>query len=84
MADTVFRSPRFAAAVRRPASARQRARTGGLFAAGHRWMRVALLVAAVVVGLPLAHAMFGEIAAMLGGAALLGFLVGRWTAPQRR
>jgi hypothetical protein len=45
---------------------------------------VALLVAAVVVGLPLAHAMFGEVAALLGGATLLGFLVGRWTAPNRR
>jgi hypothetical protein len=41
----------------------------------YRWLRVLLLAAAVVVGLPLAHAMFGEV------AALLGFLVGRWTAP---
>jgi hypothetical protein len=41
---------------------------------------VALLVALVTLGLPLAHALFGEIVAMLGGAMLLGFLVGRWTA----
>jgi hypothetical protein len=45
-----------------------------------RWWKVALLVALVTLGLPLAHALFGEIAAMLGGALLLGFLVGRWTA----
>ncbi|MBX6741638.1 MAG: hypothetical protein QJR07_10915 [Acetobacteraceae bacterium] len=48
-----------------------------------RWLRVALLVAAVLVGLPLAHALFGEVIALLGGAMLLGFLIGRWTAPGR-
>jgi hypothetical protein len=48
-----------------------------------RWARVLLLVLAVVVGLPLAHAVLGEVAALLGGAAILGFLVGRWTAPNR-
>jgi hypothetical protein len=53
------------------------------FPAAFRWARVVLLVAAVVVGLPLAHAMFGEVVALLGGAALLGFLLGRWTAPAR-
>jgi hypothetical protein len=36
-----------------------------------------------VVGLPLAHAVFGEVVALLGGAAVLGFLLGRWTAPNR-
>ena len=34
----------------------------------------------LTIGLPLAHAMFGEIVALLGGAMLLGFLLGRWTA----
>jgi hypothetical protein len=42
---------------------------------------VLLLVTALVVGLPLAHAMFGEVVALLGGAAVFGFLMGRWTAP---
>jgi hypothetical protein len=42
---------------------------------------VALLVACLVVGLPVAHAVFGEVVALLGGAAALGFFVGRWTAP---
>lgn len=48
-----------------------------------RWVRVALLVAAVLIGLPLAHALFGEVVALLGSALLLGFLLGRWTAPGR-
>ena len=45
-----------------------------------RWWKVALLVALVTLGLPLAHAMFGEIGALLGGAVIFGFLLGRWTA----
>ena len=81
---------RRAAPKRRPApagGASQRGARGGKrlgtlpFPAAFRWARVLLLVAAVVVGLPLAHAMFGEVVALLGGACLLGFLLGRWTAP---
>jgi hypothetical protein len=45
-----------------------------------RWWKVGLLVALVTLGLPLAHALFGEIFALLGGAVLFGFLLGRWTA----
>ncbi|WP_170984947.1 hypothetical protein [Roseomonas sp. AR75] len=45
-----------------------------------RWWKIALLVAIVTIGLPLAHALFGEVVALLGLAALIGFLVGRWTA----
>jgi hypothetical protein len=45
---------------------------------------VALLVFLVMLGLPLAHAMFGEVVALLGGAVLFGFLLGRWTAPIRQ
>ncbi|MBV1797082.1 hypothetical protein [Siccirubricoccus sp. G192] len=48
-----------------------------------RWVRVALLVAAVLLGLPLAHAMFGEVVALLGGTLMLGFWLGRWTMPGR-
>jgi hypothetical protein len=48
--------------------------------AGARWWKVALLVALGTIGLPLAHALFGGVAAMLGGAVLIGFLLGRWTA----
>ncbi|WP_439549117.1 hypothetical protein [Falsiroseomonas sp.] len=52
------------------------------FAWLHRWWKVALLVALVTIGLPVAHALFGEIVALLGGAVLFGFLLGRWTAPR--
>ena len=45
-----------------------------------RWWKVALLVGLATIGLPLAHALFGDPAAMVGGALLLGFLLGRWTA----
>jgi hypothetical protein len=76
-----------AAASRRVAPGRRRATVAARgkprFRAGFRWARVALLVAVLVVGLPLAHAMFGEVAALLGGAVALGFLLGRWTAPGR-
>jgi predicted lipid-binding transport protein (Tim44 family) len=48
-----------------------------------RWLWVGVLVLAVLIGLPLAHALFGEVVALLGGMLLLGFLLGRWTAPRR-
>jgi len=63
------------------ASARKGAKSRGKprFTLG-RWGNVALLVGLVTIGLPVAHALFGEIVALLGGAVLLGFLLGRWTA----
>lgn len=68
----------------RPAAAAPRPRAKGKAPARPewltRWWKVALLVALVTLGLPLAHAMFGEIFALLGGAVLFGFLLGRWTA----
>ncbi len=69
-----------AAAAKRPAKPQGKLRgkagaTGGF----GRWWKVALLVALVTLGLPLAHALFGEVVALLGGAVLLGFLLGRWT-----
>jgi hypothetical protein len=45
-----------------------------------RWWKVALLVVLATIGLPFAHAIFGEVVALLGGAMVLGFLLGRWTA----
>ncbi len=65
------------------AAARQRAARAAAPRPGGpaRWSRVALLVLFVLVGLPLAHAVWGEVAALLGGAALFGFWLGRWTAP---
>jgi hypothetical protein len=57
-----------------------RGKSGARFAWLERWWKVALLVALVTIGLPLAHALFGEVVALLGGAVLFGFLLGRWTA----
>ncbi len=64
-------------AAAKPPGARPAAPGDG---AGARWWKVALLVALGTIGLPLAHALFGGVAAMLGGAVLIGFLLGRWTA----
>jgi hypothetical protein len=71
------------AASRRGAKPRGKAGgRGARLAWLQRWWKVALLVALVTIGLPVAHALFGEVAALLGGAALFGFLLGRWTAPR--
>jgi hypothetical protein len=53
------------------------------FTGWRRWLWVGVLVFAVLIGLPLAHALFGEVVALLGGMLLFGFLLGRWTAPRR-
>ncbi|MBX9701413.1 MAG: hypothetical protein K2X74_18410, partial [Acetobacteraceae bacterium] len=71
--------PRAAGKPRKPAGARGRVATEWL----RRWWKVALLVGLALLGLPLAHALFGEVVALLGGAVLFGFLLGRWTAPLR-
>lgn len=70
-----------AAGTKRAAApkARGKAPAGRGYALGI-WGKVALLVAMVTIGLPLAHALFGEVVALLGGAILFGFLLGRWTA----
>ena len=62
-------------------AARQRASAAPAPGGPLRWSRVALLVLFVLIGLPLAHAIWGEVAALLGGAVLFGFWLGRWTAP---
>ncbi len=73
------------AASKRPARPRGKA-TSGRGAASRawlaRWWKVALLVLLVTIGLPVGHALFGEVIALLGGAVLFGFLLGRWTAPR--
>ncbi len=76
-------APQRAAArpARPPAARRAAARQQPARAAAPRWSRVAALVLFALVGLPLAHAIWGELAALLGGAVLLGFWLGRWTAP---
>ena len=64
------------------AGARPRAKVAAMPAAGAlaRWWKVALLVVIATIGLPIAHAIFGEGVALHGCAVLLGFLRGRWTA----
>lgn len=73
-----------AAAAPRRAAGKPRGRGAGKAAVARgalaHWWKVALLVLLATLGLPLAHALLGEVAALLGGAMLLGFLLGRWTA----
>jgi hypothetical protein len=64
----------------RPAARQGPARGAAPLAGWRRWRWVAVLVLAGVLGLPLAHALFGEVVALLGATLLLGFLLGRWTA----
>ena len=68
--------PSAAAAPRKPARGKGKRMPTWL----DRWWKIALLVALAMIGLPLAHALFGEVVALLGGAVLFGFLLGRWTA----
>ncbi|PWS37198.1 hypothetical protein DFH01_10070 [Falsiroseomonas bella] len=75
MASSATAKPRARQGTRRPAAGKGRAPAWLA-----RWWKVALLVLLVTIGLPLAHALFGEVVALLGLAALIGFLVGRWTA----
>jgi hypothetical protein len=44
-----------------------------------RWWKVGLLVVLATIGLPLGHALFGELVAIVGASMLVGFLLGRWT-----
>jgi hypothetical protein len=48
-----------------------------------RWLWVGLIVLAVTVGLPVAHALFGELGAIMLGCLLAGFALGRATMPKR-
>jgi len=64
----------------RRAADRAMPRGPAALAGWRRWRWVAILVVAAVIGLPLAHALFGEVVALLGATLLLGFLLGRWTA----
>ncbi|MCS6932714.1 MAG: hypothetical protein NZM27_10940 [Acetobacteraceae bacterium] len=48
-----------------------------------RWLWVGLIVLAVTLGLPVAHALFGELGAIMLGCLLAGFALGRATAPRK-
>ncbi|PHK96406.1 hypothetical protein CR162_03490 [Pseudoroseomonas rhizosphaerae] len=60
-------------------------RLKGLIAgfAWRRWLAVWVCVAVLLVGIPLAHAMVGDLGALLLLAGVGGFALGRSTAPQR-
>ncbi|MBR0651405.1 hypothetical protein GXW78_17170 [Roseomonas terrae] len=50
--------------------------------AAQRWIFIGSFSLALLVGLPLVHALMGEVAAILIGTFVFGFVVGRMT--QRR
>lgn len=50
--------------------------------AWRRWLWIGLIVLAVTIGLPVAHALFGELGAIMLGCLLAGFALGRATAPR--
>lgn len=80
MATTPSQAAKGPARPRAPVKGRPGKPGAGAPAWVGRWWKVALLVVLVTLGLPLAHALFGEVVALLGGAVLFGFLLGRWTA----
>ena len=67
--------------ARKPAARSGRA-APALPPAWRRWLWVGLIVLAVMVGLPVAHALFGELGAIMLGCLLAGFALGRATAPR--
>ncbi|HWT08674.1 MAG TPA: hypothetical protein VN329_05885 [Roseomonas sp.] len=54
-------------------------RWAGLGPAARRWIFIGGFTLALLVGLPLAHALVGEVGAILLGTFALGFVVGRMT-----
>lgn len=47
-----------------------------------RWLFIGGFTLALLVGLPLAHALLGDIGAVLLGTFAFGFVVGRMTMPR--
>lgn len=66
----------------RPRSPRTKKAAGRWPAPGpraRRWIFVLGFTAALLVGLPLAHALVGDVGAILLGTFVLGFVLGRMT-----
>ncbi len=59
--------------------ARKGSRWASLAPAARRWVFIGGFTLALLVGLPLAHALVGEIGAILLGTFAFGFVVGRMT-----
>ncbi len=70
---------RRAAPATKPAPARKPKKPAGLSPTARRWAFIAGFTLALLVGLPLAHAMLGDIGAVLLGTFAFGFVVGRMT-----
>ncbi|KAA2214752.1 hypothetical protein [Teichococcus oryzae] len=85
------RSPRQPAPARRAAPKPRRARGPGLMRAPaallagfhwRRWLAVMICVAVLLIGVPLAHALVGDLGALLLLVGVGGFALGRATAPR--
>jgi hypothetical protein len=63
----------------KPARARKGGRWASMGPAARRWVFIGGFSLALLVGLPLAHAMVGDIGAILLGTFAFGFVVGRMT-----
>lgn len=72
-------APRRRAAPRRPAARRSSWRFLAEFN-WRRWMAVWICVAVLLIGIPLAHAMVGDLGALLLLVGVGGFALGRSTA----
>jgi len=73
------RPRRQVAARARAAPAAGKRRLAALSPAARRWTFIGAFTLALLVGLPLAHALVGEIGAILLGTFAFGFVVGRMT-----
>ncbi|HWX46677.1 MAG TPA: hypothetical protein VNZ61_01305 [Roseomonas sp.] len=76
-----------AAPTRRGGAAMRGAGSGGLRRRlkdfpWRRWLAVIICVAVLLIGVPLAHAMLGDLGALLLLTGLGGFALGRATAPR--
>jgi hypothetical protein len=69
-------------AVRRPSGKAAASRWATLGPGARRWIFIGGFTLTLLVGLPLVHALMGEVAAILIGTFIFGFVVGRMT--QRR
>lgn len=67
------------ASPRGPAPARRKQKAGALSPAARRWAFIGAFTLALLVGLPLAHALLGDVGAILLGTFAFGFVVGRMT-----
>ncbi|MBR0682191.1 hypothetical protein GXW74_16995 [Roseomonas eburnea] len=66
-------------ATARPRTKKSAGRWASLGPAARRWIFIGGFTLALLVGLPLAHALLGDVGAILLGTFAFGFVVGRMT-----